>query len=41
MANPHSVVTAHLIDKAGEPTRAAVDEILAFFSDKLKPAHAG
>ena len=36
MSNPHSVVTAHLIDKAGEPTRAAVDEILAFFSAKLK-----
>ncbi|HXZ85830.1 MAG TPA: dienelactone hydrolase family protein, partial [Myxococcota bacterium] len=27
---PHSVVTLHLIDRAGEPTRAAVDEILAF-----------
>ena len=25
---PHSVVTLHLIDRAGEPTRAAVDEIL-------------
>jgi hypothetical protein len=32
---PHSVVTAHLIDKAGEPTRAAVDEILAFFAKRL------
>jgi dienelactone hydrolase len=33
---PHSVVTLHLIDRAGEPTRAAVDEILAFFATRLK-----
>ena len=32
---PHSVVTAHLIDAAGEPTIAARDEILAFFRDRL------
>jgi hypothetical protein len=32
---PHSVVTLHLIDEAGEPTRAAVDEILAFFHKRL------
>ncbi len=32
---PHSVVTLHLIDEAGEPTRAAVDEILAFFKTRL------
>jgi dienelactone hydrolase len=32
---PHSVVTLHLIDRAGEPTRAAVDEILAFFATRL------
>jgi len=31
VATPHSVVTAHLVDTAGEPTRAARDEILAFF----------
>ena len=35
MKNPHSVVTAHLIDEAGQPTRAAVDEILAFFTARL------
>jgi dienelactone hydrolase len=35
MKNPHSVVTQHLIDEAGQPTRAAVDEILAFFRDAL------
>jgi hypothetical protein len=33
---PHSVVTLHLIDRAGEPTRAALDEILAFFAKRLK-----
>ena len=32
---PHSVVTLHLIDDAGEPTRQAVDEILAFFRTRL------
>ena len=34
---PHSVVTLHLVDREGEPTRAAVDEILAFFVKRLKP----
>jgi hypothetical protein len=34
---PHSVVTAHLIDAAGEPTIAARDEILAFFARRLAP----
>ena len=32
---PHSVVTAHLIDAEGEPTRAARDEIIAFFRQRL------
>jgi hypothetical protein len=32
---PHSVVTAHLVDAQGEPTLAARDEILAFFSSRL------
>ncbi len=35
VANPHSVVTAHLIDEAGQPTLAARDEILAFFAERL------
>ncbi len=35
---PHSVVTLHLIDRAGEPTRAAVDEILGFFRQRLGAA---
>jgi dienelactone hydrolase len=33
--SPHSVVTAHLIDEAGQPTIAARDEILAFFMERL------
>jgi dienelactone hydrolase len=40
MKNPHSVVTAHLIDRAGEPTRQAVDEILDFFRMRLLDAPA-
>jgi dienelactone hydrolase len=35
VASPHSVVTAHLIDEAGQPTIAARDEILAFFTRRL------
>jgi dienelactone hydrolase len=35
VASPHSVVTAHLIDEAGQPTIAARDEILSFFSHRL------
>lgn len=34
---PHSVVTQHLIDEAGQPTMAARDEILAFFAARLSP----
>ncbi len=37
VASPHSVVTAHLIDEAGQPTIAARDEILAFFTHRLRP----
>ena len=37
VASPHSVVTAHLIDEAGQPTIAARDEILAFFARRLQP----
>jgi len=38
VGGPHSVVTAHLIDEAGQPTLAARDEILAFFQQRLRPA---
>ena len=32
---PHSVVMRHLIDEAGQPTRQALDEILAFYKLRL------
>jgi dienelactone hydrolase len=35
MKNPHSVVTEHLVDEAGTPTRAALDEVLALFKRRL------
>src|SRR2546423_562083 len=35
---PHSVLTAHLIDEAGQPTIAARDEVLSFFRLRLCPA---
>ncbi|SCX72785.1 dienelactone hydrolase family protein [Variovorax sp. EL159] len=35
VASPHSVVTAHLIDEAGQPTVAARNEILSFFAQRL------
>jgi len=38
MKNPHSVVTAHLIDREGEPTRQALEEILGFFRTRLNGA---
>lgn len=40
MANPHSVVTTHLIDEAGSLTRKKVDEIIAFFQERLSPGAA-
>ncbi|WP_285295630.1 dienelactone hydrolase family protein [Aureimonas altamirensis] len=35
VAYPHSVVTQHLVDRAGEPTLDARDEILRFFRQRL------
>ncbi len=32
----HSVVTEHLIDRDGHPTRAARDRVLAFFEERLR-----
>lgn len=32
---PHSVLTEHLIDEPGQPTRDALDQVLAFFQQKL------
>ena len=31
----HSVLTEHLVDKEGTPTRAALDQTLTFFREKL------
>jgi dienelactone hydrolase len=38
---PHGVFTTELIDEAGQPTRAAVDEVIGFFRGRLRsPAAA-
>ena len=34
-ANAHSVLTNHLIDEPGQPTRDALDKVLAFFQERL------
>jgi len=34
---PHSVFTGDLVDNPNSPTRRAVDEVIAFFSEKLRP----
>ena len=38
MKNPHSVVTEHLIDEPGQPTRAALDQVLDLFRTRLLSA---
>ncbi|MEU3709926.1 dienelactone hydrolase family protein [Streptomyces catenulae] len=35
LAAPHSVVTEHLIDAPGQPTRAALDQVLDLFRTRL------
>ncbi|WP_328857610.1 dienelactone hydrolase family protein [Williamsia herbipolensis] len=37
LAPPHSVLTEHLVDAPGEPTRAALDEVLDLFRRRLLP----
>jgi dienelactone hydrolase len=37
----HSVLTNHLIDEAGQPTRAALDRTIAFLREQLMPAKPG
>jgi dienelactone hydrolase len=32
----HSVLTEHLVDEPGQPTRDALDQVLTFFRDRLK-----
>jgi len=36
-ATAHSVVTKDLVDEAGHPTRAALERVLGFFSEQLRP----
>jgi len=38
---PHSVLTEHLIDEAGTPTRAALDGVLDLFRTKLLAPTSG
>jgi dienelactone hydrolase len=33
----HSVLTQHLVDEPGHPTREALDRVLAFFDERLRP----
>ena len=35
MRNPHSVLTEHLVDEPGTPTRHALDQVLELFQRKL------
>jgi hypothetical protein len=35
VGSPHSVVAAHLVDAAGQPTLEARDEILCFLAQRL------
>lgn len=34
----HSVVTTDLVDEAGHPTRRALERVLAFFDERLRPS---
>ena len=34
----HSVVTRHLIDEEGHPTKAALDRVMSFYAERLRPA---
>lgn len=36
-ATAHSVVTKDLVDREGHPTRAALERVLAFFAERLRP----
>mgnify|MGYP006280319301 CR=1 FL=1 len=36
--NAHSVVTEHLVDEPGHPTNAALEQVLAFFRERLLSA---
>ncbi|SOH94033.1 Dienelactone hydrolase [Monaibacterium marinum] len=34
----HAVLTAHFRDRTGHPTRAAMDQVLGYFNERLRPA---
>jgi hypothetical protein len=36
----HSVLTQHFVDEPGHPTREALDRVLAFFAERLRPSAA-
>ena len=36
--NAHSVLTHHLVDQPGHPTRVALERVIAFFRDRLAVA---
>ncbi len=36
--NAHSVLTEHLVDEPGQPTHDALEQVLAFFRERLIPA---
>src|SRR5882757_8907120 len=36
--SPHSVLTEHLIDEPGQPTRIALDQVIDFLTDRLTPS---
>ncbi len=35
--NAHSVLTEHLVDEPGHPTHDALNQVIAFFKDRLAP----
>jgi dienelactone hydrolase len=37
-SDAHSVVTRHLIDEDGHPTKAALDRVMAFYAERLRPS---
>ncbi len=40
MPTPHSVLTEHLVDRDGEPTKEAALRVIDSFRERLAPATA-
>jgi dienelactone hydrolase len=40
-ARAHSVLTVALVDEPGHPTRAALDRVMSFLAERLRPADPG